>query len=225
MPRGRSGVCGGPGSSTFAGAASGARSGRDRRYPRGSSREAGGPRRHHTPCRAPARNRLHHHQIGAEPLHRQQRRRHRPGRPAGRRRRPTRLHTRACPVSLLGEKPAHPLVVGGVVVLHGDYLRHALLAIQHIIGRRRREHLPVPAEWSALEVALAQAMSAGPQSDAAAQSVNETWLSTREVADRTGWTERHARRRAGQLDGRREGGRWLIPETAVREHMEGQQRE
>ncbi|ORB88877.1 hypothetical protein B1T48_05995 [Mycobacterium persicum] len=115
-----------------------------------------------------------------------------------------------------------PVVVGGVVVLHGDDIRHMLLAVRHIIGRRRREHLPVPPEWSALEVALAQAMSAGPQSDAAAQSVNETWLSTREVADRTGWTERHARRRASQLDGRREGGRWLIPESAVTEHLEGQ---
>lgn len=115
-----------------------------------------------------------------------------------------------------------PLVVGGVVVLHGDGIRHVLLAVRHIIGRRRREHLPVPVEWAELESALTKAMSACPQSDSTSPaSAETTYMDTRQAAAQLGCTERHARRLAGQLDGKREGGRWVIPESALREHLEG----
>lgn len=118
-----------------------------------------------------------------------------------------------------------PAVVGGVVVLHGDYLRHALLAVRHIIGRRRREHLPVPPEWAELECALSQAMSACPRPDPTSTASDDTtYMDTRQAAAQLGCTERHARRLAGRLDGRREGGRWLIPESAVTEHLEGQRK-
>jgi len=46
-------------------------------------------------------------------------------------------------------------------------------------------------------------------------------LTTAEFANRLGVSPRQARRYATKLDGQRVAGRWLIPTSAVAEHLEG----
>ncbi len=50
---------------------------------------------------------------------------------------------------------------------------------------------------------------------------SEPVMSTSEAAAVLGVTHRHARRLAPALDGRFVAGRWLIPATAIDEHLEG----
>ncbi|MGO9098908.1 MAG: hypothetical protein ACLP9Y_05490 [Mycobacterium sp.] len=120
----------------------------------------------------------------------------------------------------------HPglMVAGTAVIIEGPMLKHALLGIQHIIQRRRHHELPVPAEWVALEAALTRAMSACPASDLPDTVIGDhgsQMVTTREGAAMLGVTERHIRRLAPRLGGKRVAGRWLLDDDALREHIEG----
>jgi hypothetical protein len=116
------------------------------------------------------------------------------------------------------------VVVGGVIVLAGDWLEVVLQELHLAQRHRRQNRLPDNAN-RALAAAIQQAMSAGPARDTpnpgVAHNNNSRWLTVREAAEQLGCTERHVRRIAPQLDGVLASGRWFVPETAIREHVEG----
>ncbi|MDC9015125.1 hypothetical protein [Mycobacterium marinum] len=126
---------------------------------------------------------------------------------------------------MTGPQPG-PVVVGGVVVLHGRWLDVALDALQFKATRLYRDTglRPTPAHQR-LEAALLQAMSASPTTDpdATAEPHTETgtFVTTKELAEMQGCSQRHARRLADKLDVRMIGRQKMIPLRAVQEHMKG----
>ncbi|WP_373234861.1 hypothetical protein [Mycobacterium marinum] len=116
------------------------------------------------------------------------------------------------------------MVVGGVVVLHGPTLDVALDALQFKASRLYREAglRPTPAHQR-LETALLSAMSAtGVRADiAGAAAEDDEYITTTELADTVGCSQRHARRLADKLDARFIGRQKMIPMRAVQQHLEG----
>jgi hypothetical protein len=116
------------------------------------------------------------------------------------------------------------VVAGGVVILTGPWLDTALTAVLVAERTRRLKRLPDNPAHRGLAAALRQAKSAGPPADKpkprGAHSKTR-WLTTEEAGEQMGCTERHARRMAPLLDGDRSTGRWLIPQDAIAEHIEG----
>lgn len=121
-----------------------------------------------------------------------------------------------------------PLVVGPVVVLHGEIINAALDAVLRAAHARHRNGQPPAPQHVLLAQALTSAMAAAghdgdmpkpwmPQHDCDEIPM----LPLAEAARRLGLSKRHTRRLAPSLGGRVIAGRWLLSETAVNEHLEG----
>jgi hypothetical protein len=107
--------------------------------------------------------------------------------------------------------------------LTADDLRRLLYCCNSELRARRLGKPPGPQPWLAqlvrrLELELAVS-STRQESDCAETSL-ETWIGSRLTADILGWDIRTVQRRCADLDGRKVGGRWIFPETVVREMRE-----
>ena len=117
--------------------------------------------------------------------------------------------------------------VGPVVVLSGDGLRAAMQCVVITIRHRALSGLP-NGTYEQLAQELGAAMAESGQSDVRKIAVREIDVMQRptvpidEAATRMGLSHRQARRLAPKLGGQIVGGRWLVDELAVREHLEGQ---
>ncbi|WP_373199840.1 helix-turn-helix domain-containing protein [Mycobacterium marinum] len=124
-------------------------------------------------------------------------------------------------------RPPGPLVAGGVVVVHGVSLRVARDAMTIAASARRANGLPVSPAYLELAEAFDAAMSAARQCDVAQPAVLQHYpqktptVTIAEAAEALGLSKRQTQRLAPRLGGRLIGGRWLLDEQAVREHLEG----
>ncbi|BBY52944.1 DNA-binding protein [Mycobacterium koreense] len=112
----------------------------------------------------------------------------------------------------------------GVVVVSGPALRAAADAVLIAIAHRRRNGLPRSGAYDALARAFLGAMSDNGQTDTADVAIPETetmMVAIGEAAATLGVSQRHARRLAPQLGGKRIGGRWFLDTQAIDEHLEG----
>lgn len=118
--------------------------------------------------------------------------------------------------------------VDGVVVLSGPALRAArdcaLIAVKH----RKLSGVPYRT-YEALACELNEAMSASGQADmrspaiSKAVAVDQPTVPITEAAACLGISDRHARRLAPKLGGKKIGRCWVVDETALRQHIEGRQ--
>jgi hypothetical protein len=121
-----------------------------------------------------------------------------------------------------------PLVAGTAVVLTGEWVDAALQAVLIAARSRARNGLRNSATHLALAQALNAAMSA--RGHAAVRAI-EDWedhlqqepptVTVAEAARQLGLSERHTRRRAPQLGGKRIGAVWLLDQDAIDEHKKG----
>ena len=119
--------------------------------------------------------------------------------------------------------------VGPVVILTGPAARACLDGLLIATGTRRINGLPVSALHRELAQTLAEAVTANGQVVAAAHvavtpSIERGSVTVEEAAATLGLSQRQTRRRARELGGRKVGGRWLLDEQAIDEHVEGQRK-
>lgn len=112
--------------------------------------------------------------------------------------------------------------VGDVVLLTGTAVSTTLRAILTQIRVRQRNGLPTSGELAQIREVL---MSVAGHSDlgetpSGASSVAPD-VGIEEAAKMLGTSERHARRLAPRLGGKRIGGRWLLDRDAIIEHTKG----
>ena len=117
-----------------------------------------------------------------------------------------------------------PIVVGGVVVLHGDWLNlvAAALALESTYLWREARLRPSRRQQE-LHNAVAQAMSVtgGREDTIPAPTTHDDYMNTDELAAALHCSVRHARRIADRLDPRFDGRTKLVPRQAVIEHLRG----
>ena len=117
------------------------------------------------------------------------------------------------------------LSAGPVVVLTGPAARACLDCIHIAVRNRRLNGLPNSSVYTALADALHKAVSAQGHSDipetVVAHSDLMPTVPVDQAAPRLGLSPRQTRRLAPQLGGQRVGGRWLLDEQAIREHLGG----
>lgn len=118
------------------------------------------------------------------------------------------------------------LVAGEAVILTGGAARCALQAALIAIRARRTNGLPTSESYRQLATALAQVASAAGHTDIREALAEhhiplEPTVPLAEAAARLGLTDRQVRRLAPKLGGRKLGGRWLIDEQALMEHIQG----
>lgn len=116
--------------------------------------------------------------------------------------------------------------VGGVVVISGTAARTLCEAVLIAERARRSSGLPVSRDYSTLAAELHAAVSASGQSDVRAvpdpdPDVVEPTVPIEQAAAELGLSKRQTRRLAPVLGGRIVGGRWLLDQQAIREHIEG----
>lgn len=116
---------------------------------------------------------------------------------------------------------------GGLVIVTGPALRPALLSALVAIKDRKRKGLPTRT-YEDLACAFAAAMAAAGHSvidkTELLQAVPmQPTLPLTDAATRLGLSVRQARRLAKRLGGQKVGGRWLVDETALSDHIEGKQ--
>jgi hypothetical protein len=125
---------------------------------------------------------------------------------------------------MTGQPPPGLIVAGSAVILTGAGLEIAHTAALIAERNLKLRGVTDTTAYQRLAAAMRAAMSSCPRMDApkpTAAQTNRRWLTTRAAAELLVCTERHARRLAPMLDGDYSTGRWLIPEDAVLEHMEG----
>jgi hypothetical protein len=112
-----------------------------------------------------------------------------------------------------------------VTIIGEDALRAALSSIRYVIALQRKRRLPYPRDWDELDNALTTALAGCPHRPPTDRTEHHApqneWVSTAEAAEYLGCTPRHARRLAPTLDGDNRNGHWLIPKSAINEHIEG----
>lgn len=110
----------------------------------------------------------------------------------------------------------------GVVVISGPALKAAADAVLIAIRSRRLSGLPHSKTHADLAAAFIQAAGAG-QEDVPDVVVAETspTVPIDEASKQLGLSKRQTRRLAEKLGGRVIGGRWLLDQAAITEHMEG----
>jgi hypothetical protein len=122
-------------------------------------------------------------------------------------------------------QPGSALVVdGATVAMSGSWLEIALRAVLVAERHRRGNGLGPSPEYDALAHAIHEAMTARGHSDITEpRPVQDCvqMLTTEELAPMLNVCERQCRRLARRLDGRKVKGRWLIPEPAAIEHLDG----
>lgn len=117
------------------------------------------------------------------------------------------------------EGPAVVILAPGVVVLRGSALVDVARALAAAISVvERRDGLVPHGKLVRLKMIMdaeARHVSACPQSDSPEQGPLENWVTTEGAAFLLGVGERHARRLAKDLGGRRVAGRWRLPRSNV----------
>lgn len=88
-----------------------------------------------------------------------------------------------------------------------------VLAVLYLVRHHRARRLPVPPAVAALAARAETELRSATGPDT--PTTRAEWISTPEAARRLGCSDRHIRRRARALGGRKIAGRWLIPTTAV----------
>lgn len=101
-------------------------------------------------------------------------------------------------------------------------------ALKFLVNQERQRILREKGQVSPILERMSEVMSDRPQSDTSPNhhKHNEIadprkLLSAGEVAKRLGTSDRHVRRLAPKLGGYLVGGRWLIDEQAVQDHIQG----
>ena len=126
-------------------------------------------------------------------------------------------------------QPNGPFVAGTAVVLTDEWLVIARQAVLIADAARRRNGLPHSTKYIALAEAFTTALS---MSDNRHSDVDDlanlqdypqtiTTVTIAEAAKQLGLCERQTLRYAPQLGGRKIGGRWLLDQGAIDEHLEG----
>lgn len=121
-------------------------------------------------------------------------------------------------------KPPNVQAFPGAVVVTGTALQTATDAVLIAIRSRRANGLPRSASLDDLAAAFITAMSPNGHVDVPNMAV-PTQLPTvtiEEAAHRMNKSRRQVRRMAPKLGGRIIAGRWLLDETAIAEHLDGQ---
>jgi hypothetical protein len=121
-----------------------------------------------------------------------------------------------------------PVVAGGAVVLTGEWLRAARQAV--LIADRARQHngLPSSTTYIGLAKAFTSALSAVGHSDVRGLEEIQNYpqpsptVTVADAAQQLQCTQRHIRRNAIKLGGKKIGRQWLLDQTAIDEHKEGQ---
>jgi hypothetical protein len=115
--------------------------------------------------------------------------------------------------------------VGPVVIVTGPTARICLEALLIAARSRRLSGLPIAAAYQDVAAELQAALSATGQLDVpepvAAQPVCMPTVPVLQAAARMNRSPRQIRRLAPKLGGRLIGGRWLLVDQAINEHMEG----
>lgn len=119
------------------------------------------------------------------------------------------------------------LVAGTAVIITGDWLQTTLQAVLIAARSRRHNGLPNNAAHAELTQALADAMAAHGQSDVPESEElhhfpqEQPTVTIDEAAEQLGLSHRQTRRLAPRLGGKIVAGRWLLDQTAINEHKEG----
>jgi len=108
----------------------------------------------------------------------------------------------------------------GIVLLTGDALTAVRYAVRVALAARHRNGYPVPRELAELAAAVAEPGTTDTE-PTRAQHTSTELIDVQETARMLRCSQRQARRLAPQLDGQLHAGRWLIPRTAVTEHLKG----
>lgn len=115
---------------------------------------------------------------------------------------------------------------GEFVILSGSALRMVLKCVLIAIRLGKMSGLSTQS-YKALACELYEAMSHGGQTDmrppaiSKSVAVDQPSVPIAEVAERLGISDRHARRLAPKLGGRKIAGSWFADELALRQHIEG----
>ena len=114
----------------------------------------------------------------------------------------------------------------GVVIVSGAALPAAAQAVLIALRSRRLSGLPASPVYTELLSAFHTAQSANGQTDDPCEVIAQSspTVPIAEASTRLGVSPRQARRLAPRLGGRRVGGRWLLDEQAIAEHIEGRRR-
>jgi hypothetical protein len=124
--------------------------------------------------------------------------------------------------------PPGLVVAGTAVILTGDWLKTTRRAVLIAEGARRHNGLPNSAAHIALAEALTIAMSARGHADVRECAELQDYpqeppsVTIANAAEQLGLSERQTRRLATQLGGKKIGRQWLLDQTAIDEHNEGQ---
>lgn len=116
------------------------------------------------------------------------------------------------------------IAVHDAVILTGDAKRAAAFAVNFTRERMRQERGSTSTQLDRLASMLSDRPHTDTPEPAPEESDNSQsarLLSTGEAATLLGISERSARRLAPKMGGRFIAGRWLIPEAAVVQHIEG----
>ncbi len=118
------------------------------------------------------------------------------------------------------------LAAGGAVVLTGAAAESALQAVRIAIRARRVNGLSDAPAYRALAAALNAARSATGRTDISEHVGGQDFpieptVPARAAARQLGVSDRHIRRLAPRLGGRKIAGRWFLDETALAEHLKG----
>ncbi|MCA4726881.1 hypothetical protein [Mycolicibacterium fortuitum] len=117
---------------------------------------------------------------------------------------------------------------GRVVVLSGPALKQARDAALIAVKHRKQSGVPYR-NYEALACEFSAAMAAAGHSDVRSPAINKSvaveqpTVPLDKAAARLGISLRQARRRAPQLGGQKIAGRWFLDDTAITQHIEGQQ--
>ena len=108
------------------------------------------------------------------------------------------------------------------VLLTGSAVEVARYAVAAAQRARRRNGLPPVASLANLAAIFDSALSPGGHLDTVGDETEQPdYMTTTEAAALLDCTERTVRRQAGELGGRKLGGRWFVDRQAVAEHIEG----
>jgi hypothetical protein len=116
--------------------------------------------------------------------------------------------------------------VGGVVIVHGTAARTLCEAVLIAERARRANGYPISTDYATLAAELHAAASAAGHSDVRAEPDGDSVVVSptvpiEQAAAELGVSKRQARRLAPDLGGKLVGGRWLLDEQALAEHIEG----
>jgi hypothetical protein len=122
------------------------------------------------------------------------------------------------------------VVAGGAVVLTGAWLKTARQAVLIADAARRHNGLPRSTAYIRLAEVLTAAMSTSANGHSDVRGLEEIQnypqasptVTVADAAQQLQCTQRHIRRNATRLGGKKIAGRWLLDQDAIHEHRKGQ---